>query len=80
VNIGFKQISALPGFKMPDIYLNTRRPQLPNEMKISEQAEMFMRVCEHVILENGGRKIELNGKPGYRITLQNPKMIEALSR
>ena len=80
VNMGFKQISALPGFKMPDIYLNTRRPQLPDEMKISEQAEMFMRVCGHVILENGGRKIEIDGKPGYRITLQNPKMIEALSR
>jgi hypothetical protein len=78
VNIGFKKISALPYFKMPDIYVNTRRPQLPNEMKISEQAEMFMRVCERVILENGGRKIDINGKPGYRIALQNPKMIEAL--
>ena len=80
VNMGYKKIAALPGFNMPDIYINKTRPQLPGEMKISEQAEMFMRVCEHVILENGGSKIVINGKPGYRIVLQKPKMIEASSR
>lgn len=80
VNMGYKKIAALPGFNMPDIYINKTRPQLPNEMKISEQAEMFMRVCEHVILENGGKKIEIDGKSGYRIALQKPKMIEAPSK
>lgn len=80
VNMGYKKIAALPGFNMPDIFVNKTRPQLPSEMKISEQAEMFMRVCEHVILENGGKKIEIKGKPGYQIVLQNPKMIEPLSK
>jgi hypothetical protein len=80
VNMGFKKLTALPGFNMPDIYVNKTRPQLPSEMKISDQAEMLMRVCEHVILENGGKKIKIKGKPGYRIVLQEPKMIEALSK
>ena len=71
VNVGFKNISSLPGFKMPDIYRNLTRPQLPAEMKISEQAEMFMRICERVIMENGGEKISIKGKPGYRIKIQN---------
>lgn len=70
INLGFKKISSLPGFTMPDIYENTTRPQLPGEMRISEQAEILMRVCERVILENGGKKIIINGKPGYRIRLQ----------
>lgn len=80
VNMGYKKIADLPGFNMPDIFVNKTRPQLPSEMKISEQAEMFIRVCEHVILENGGKKIEIKGKPGYQIVLQNPKMIEPLSK
>ncbi len=71
VNTGFKNISLLPGFKMPDIYKNLTRPQLPAEMKISDQAELLMRICERVILENGGEKISIKGKPGYRIKIQS---------
>ncbi|HUX94447.1 MAG TPA: ADP-ribosylglycohydrolase family protein [Bacteroidales bacterium] len=70
VNIGFNNIAVLPGFEMPDIYKNLTRPQLPVEMKISEQAELLMRICERVILDNGGEKISIKGKPGYRIKIQ----------
>jgi len=72
VNIGFKKIASFPGFNMPDIFENRTRPQLPTTMKISDQAELLMRVCERVILENGGKKITTKGKPGYRIKLQKP--------
>ena len=78
VKIGFKKIAYLQGFNMPDIYKNYTRPQLPSEMKISEQAELFMRVCERVILDNGGTKTDISGKPGYCIKLQKPKVIEQL--
>jgi hypothetical protein len=80
VNIGFRKIASLPGFNMPDTYKNNTRPQLPAEMKISEQAELLMRVCEHVILENGGKKITIKGKPGFRIRLQKPEVIEVLTK
>jgi ADP-ribosylglycohydrolase len=77
--IGFSGISKLPGFAMPDYYVNKTRPQLPAEMKISEQAELLMRVCEKVILDNGGKKIDVKGKPGYLIKLQNPVVQEYLN-
>ena len=80
VRMGHKQIAALPGYKMPDLYLNKTRPQLPAEMKVSEQADLLMRVCEKVILEHGGEKVEIEGQPGYRIVLQDPKIIESLEK
>jgi hypothetical protein len=79
VNIGFNRIASLPVFEMPDIYKNLTRPQLPSEMKISEQAEMLMRICEKVILDNGGEKITINGENGYSILAQKPKITEPLS-
>ena len=78
VKIGFKKVSSLPGFNMPDIFKNNTRPQLPAEMKISVQAELLMRVCEKVILDNGGKKTSINGIPGYRIKLQEPCVVETL--
>ncbi|MBI5009117.1 MAG: ADP-ribosylglycohydrolase family protein [Bacteroidia bacterium] len=80
VKTGFKKIASLPGFSMPDIFRNNTRPQLPAEMKISDQAEMLMRVCERVILENGGRKTTINGKPGYIIKTQEPSVSEPLNK
>ena len=70
--IGFAAIEKLPGYHMPDHYDHRTRPQLPKECKVSEQAEMMMRVCERVILANGGQTISLGSKPGYRIRLQTP--------
>jgi hypothetical protein len=78
VRTGFKVIASLKDFNMLDIFRNNTRPQLPGEMKISDQAELLMRVCEKVILENGGKKITTNGKPGYRIKLQEPVIVESL--
>lgn len=78
VNLGFKKIATLPGFIMPDIFINKTRPELPAVMKISEQANIFMRVCEQVIIENGGQKTEIDGRPAFKIRLQKPGMPEAL--
>jgi hypothetical protein len=80
VNYGFKKISTLQGFAMPDVFKNKTRPELPAEMKISEQAELMLRVCERVILENGGKKVTFKGKPGYMIKIQNPAVIEPLEK
>jgi hypothetical protein len=76
--LGFQHIAALPQFKMPDRYVNKTRPQLPAESKVSEQAETMLRVAERVILANGGERITMDGKPGYRIRLQPPRLIEPL--
>jgi len=68
--LGFKAIAALPQFKMPDRYLNKTRPSLPAESKVSEQVETMLRVCERVILKQGGDRVEVDKQPGYRIRLQ----------
>jgi len=75
--IGFKRIQSQPQFRMPDTFRNSTRPSLPKETKVSEQAEMLMRVCEHVILQNGGGHVNVGGQPGYRIVLQEPKLVES---
>ena len=78
VRLGFKHIAALPQFRMPDRYVNKTRPQLPAECKVSAQAETLLRVAERVILANGGKRIFVNGKPGFRVKLQQPQLLEPL--
>lgn len=77
---GFQRIAALPQFVMVDRYVNNTRPQLPAECKVSEQAETLLRVAERVILANGGERITVGGRPGYRIKLQQPRLIEPLPK
>jgi len=76
--LGFQHIAALPQFKMPDHYVNNTRPSLPAECAVSAQAETLLRVCERVILANGGQPIELDNSPGFRVRLQTPRLIEPL--
>lgn len=54
------------------------RPSLPAESKVSDQAVTLMRVCQRVILANGGERIDLDGQPGFRVRLQTPWLVEAL--
>jgi hypothetical protein len=75
--LGFRHLAGLPQFKMPDRYVNQTRPSLPAECKVSDQVATLMRVCERVILANGGERVSLNGQPGYRVHLQTPRVVEA---
>lgn len=67
--VGFSAIEKLPGFAMPDRYVNKTRPQLPAESKISEQTALILGLAERVLVENGGERIDVKGKPGFRIKL-----------
>ncbi|MGA2865279.1 MAG: ADP-ribosylglycohydrolase family protein [Verrucomicrobiota bacterium] len=71
--IGFTAIEKLPGFAMPDRYVNRTRPQLPKECKVSEQAELMTRLCTRLILEQGGQRLATVGWETYRIRLQTPR-------
>jgi hypothetical protein len=71
--IGFAAIEKLPGFAMPDRYVNRTRPQLPKECKVSEQAELMMRLCSRLILDQGGLRLAPEGRETYRIRLQTPR-------
>jgi hypothetical protein len=76
--IGFSAIGRLPQYHMPDHYLNLTRPQLPRECKVSDQAEVMLRLCEKLILTNGGQRVGSQEKTIYRIRLQPPRLLEHL--
>jgi hypothetical protein len=78
--IGFSAIEKLPGYHMPDHYLNLTRPQLPHECKVSDQTAVMLRLCEKLILANGGEEMERDGKVVYRIRLQTPRLLEPRNR
>jgi hypothetical protein len=70
---GFGAIEKLPGFAMPDRYVNRTRPQLPRECKVSAQAELMTRLCLRLILDQGGTRLAPEGRETYRIRLQEPR-------
>jgi hypothetical protein len=76
--IGFSAIEKLPRYHMPDHYLNLTRPQLPRESKVSDQATVMLRLCEKLILANGGDRADIDGQESYRIRLQTPRLLERL--
>jgi hypothetical protein len=77
--IGFSAIEKLPGYKMPDHYLNLTRPELPRECKVSEQAAVMFRLCEKLISANGGERLSKDGQIIYRIRLQKPRLLQSLN-
>lgn len=70
--IGFRAIKKLPGFAMPDRYVNHTRPQLPKACKVSEQAELMTRLCVRLILDQGGIRLAPEPREVYRLRLQSP--------
>ncbi len=78
VRWGFRRISEHPQFSMPDQYENRTRPQLPQKMRVSEQANILLQLAKKVIVEQGGEVIQKDGQTHYRIRLQEPKLLEPL--
>ncbi|MBI5833781.1 MAG: ADP-ribosylglycohydrolase family protein [Armatimonadetes bacterium] len=75
---GWQRISALPRCKMPDLFVNKTRPELPATCRVSEQADLLLRLAERVILANGGEAVSVAGQPGWRIKVQEPAVSEPL--
>lgn len=67
---GYGKIKAIDGFNMSETFKNLVRPGLPERMTIPEQVDMFMRVSQRVITENGGKADEKDGVSGFQITRQ----------
>jgi hypothetical protein len=66
------------GWKIKDEYRNSRRPGLPGDLTITDFANLHYEIAKDVILDNGGKEINMNGVPGYRIVIEKPANIEAL--
>jgi len=75
---GFKKISGMPQFRMPDVYVNHTRPQLPQECPVSMQVRVLTALAEKAILSQGGQQISIGGNRGYRIARQEIQNLEPL--
>lgn len=76
---GEKWIRA-QGWQIKDVYKNTRRPGLPTDLTITGFADMHLEIAKRLILENGGKAINIEGKPGFRINIEPPVNVEALPK
>jgi hypothetical protein len=77
--LGFRRIAALPGFQMPDRYVNRTRPALPATCSISDQVETLLRLAERLILARGGQRVSVDGEPGFLVRLESPAVLERLT-
>jgi hypothetical protein len=68
------------GWRVKDEYRNSRRPALPTDLTITEFADLHFRLARRVILENGGREVQVKGEDGFRIALQPPANVEEIPR
>jgi len=66
------------GWNIKDEYQNTRRPGLPGDLSITDFANLHFEIAKGVILNNGGKEIEIDGTPGFRIKVEKPANIELL--
>jgi hypothetical protein len=67
------------GWKIQDSYRNTTRPSMPENETITGFGNRIIEVASRVITENGGRKLQREGKELYRIRIQKPTNVEKLS-
>jgi hypothetical protein len=66
------------GWIIKDEYKNNRRPGLPTDLTITSFADMHFQLAKNIILESGGEVIEMDGKPGFLIKIEEPSNIESL--
>ena len=66
------------GWIIKDEYKNNRRPGLPTDLTITSFADMHFQLAKTIILENGGKKTKMDGKPGFLINTEEPSNIERL--
>jgi hypothetical protein len=67
------------GWNIKDQYRNTTRDDMPANETIASFGDRLVALAEQVIVEQGGKKIEQDGKTLYQIRMQEPANIEPLS-
>jgi len=75
---GYNRLTG-QGWDIRDVYHNTTRPGMPRNETITGFAERLTKVAMLVIAENGGQRINRNGKTFYRIARQQAINVEPLT-
>lgn len=66
------------GWKIKNLYLNNRRTALPAQMTITDFADLHFELAHRIILQNGGKEVDINGSPGYLIPVEAPENVITL--
>ncbi|MCB1124638.1 MAG: ADP-ribosylglycohydrolase family protein, partial [Verrucomicrobiae bacterium] len=61
------------GWPVVDRYRNTTRENMPMDETITSFADRVIELAEKVILENGGKRLKLGGRPGFVVAGQVPR-------
>ncbi|GAG50799.1 unnamed protein product, partial [marine sediment metagenome] len=77
VTRGYRWMMA-QGWQIVDRYANTTRQDMPEDETITSFADRLGELAERVIIEQGGQRVIVNGKPVYRICQEKPVSIEPL--
>jgi hypothetical protein len=67
------------GWRIVDRYQNTTRDGMPEDETISSFADRLVELAETVILEEGGERVRVSGRPVYRIPRQPPANVYPLT-
>ena len=77
VTRGYRWMMA-QSWQIVDRYANTTRQDMPEDETITSFADRLGELAERVIIEQGGQRVIVNGKPVYRISQEKPVSIEPL--
>jgi len=67
------------GWQIVDRYRNTKREEMPDDETITSFADRVIDLAEKVIVERGGERLIIDGRPVYRIRREKPANVEKLS-
>lgn len=66
------------GWVVKDVYRNGCRDAMPRDETITGYGDKLIAAARAVILENGGREIEVGGQKAFRLRLETPANVEPL--
>jgi len=66
------------GWQIVDRYRNTKRENMPDDETITSFADRVIDLAEQVIVEQGGERLIIDGRPVYRIRCEQPANVERL--
>ena len=66
------------GWQIVDRYKNTKRENMPDDETITSFADRVIDLAEIVIVKNGGERVLAEGRPVYKIPVEQPANVQEL--
>jgi ADP-ribosylglycohydrolase len=66
------------GWNIVDRYRNTSRDEMPMDETLTVFGDRMVALTDRVIMEQGGRRVTVEGEPVYRLNVEQPANLERL--